>query len=146
MVEQVAKRSDASARRVFQIASVIFNHGVAKRLTTGNPCAAIKLNAVLGKHKLVREKISLDAEEIGAFLRSLPASGLRNELVLRILLATGTRKSELLNAHKADVDFDQNTWTVPAANAKNRRQFVIPLAPSVVEWFQRLIALAGASE
>src|SRR5262249_43190669 len=102
LVEYVAKRSVTSARRAFQITSVIFSHGVAKHLGKSNPCSGLRLKAILGKSKPVREKISLTPEELGAFLRALPACGLRIELALRILLATGARKGELLSARRTD--------------------------------------------
>jgi integrase len=146
MVEQVAKRSAASARRAFQIMSIIYAHGVAKHLAKSNPCAGLKLRAILGKNKPVREKVSLTAEELGAFLRALPACGLRIELALRIILATGTRKGELLSARKTDVDLEKALWTIRSENSKNGKEFVVPLAPAVVEWFRKLIAMAGSSQ
>jgi integrase len=146
MVEQVAKRSDSAARRVFQITQVIFAHGIAKHLAKLNPCGGLRLKAIIGKARPVREKVSLSAEELGPFQRALPACGLRIGLALRVLLATGARKGELLNARKVDVDLDGATWTVPADHAKNGQEFVIPLAPQVLEQFRKLVALAGSSE
>ena len=145
LVEHVAKRSLTVARRTFQLTSLIFSHGVAKHLAKTNPCAGLKLRAILGKPRDVREKIHLDQAELGAFLRALPACGRRIELALRILVATGARKGELLSARVSDVDLDKAVWTIPAENAKNGKHFVVPLAPMVVEQFRRLISLACAS-
>jgi hypothetical protein len=48
MVERIAARSDSVARHAFARVSLIFAHGVAKHLVKGNPCAGLKLSAILG--------------------------------------------------------------------------------------------------
>ena len=44
VVEKVAERSQLVARRVFEVMSVLFAHGVAKHVVPANPCAGIKVS------------------------------------------------------------------------------------------------------
>jgi integrase len=53
------------------------------------------------------------------------------------------RKSELLHARRKDLDFNHGVWQV---YAKGGKTYLVPLAPTVAEWFRELIALAGDSE
>ncbi|HEY2024331.1 tyrosine-type recombinase/integrase [Paraburkholderia sp.] len=59
-----------------------------------------------------------------------------NRFSVCILLATGVRASELFTAQQADVFLDAARWHIPASKAGPAMD--IPLAPIVVEWFERL--------
>lgn len=140
LVEQVAKRSQSVARRTFEIVSVIFSFGVARLAVPRNPCNDLKLSAILGAPKRSRPRVMLSEEELRIILPTVSALGLENALAVKILLATCTRKSELINARWEHINND--LWTIPAENAKNNNGFSIPLAPTVAGWFEQLRAIA----
>lgn len=150
MVEQVAKRSLSMARRVFKLVNVIYSHALAKQLAQSNPCAGLKLQAILGKKQSIRPGISLSEPQLREVLPKLPAIGAANALAVRIILATGVRKSEMIQARWEHIDWEGSAvmsscarWLIPMP--KNRKPFVIPLVPVVVEWFRALEALAFGS-
>ena len=68
-----------------------------------------------------------------------------NALCVNILLATGTRKMELLGARWENVDLTQALWRIPTEDAKNGRDFDIPLPSRVVGWFVELQEMACGS-
>jgi integrase len=143
VVEQVAKRSQSVARRTFETLSVIFGFGVARHALTRNPCADLRVSAILGETKPRRPRVMLTEDELRVILPSLPLLGKENALAIKILLATCTRKSELIKARWEHLNGD--LWTIPAENAKNGKSFVIPLPVSVMQWFEELRAIAGDS-
>lgn len=145
VVERIAARSQTVARRTFELLSVVFSHGTAKRRVPGNPCMGLKVSAIIGAPKPKRERIKLSRDELRAVLAGLPLLGRANELSARILLATCVRKGELLSARWANVDLARGLWTIPDEDSKTGQGFVIPLAPQVVGWFESLKALAGSS-
>lgn len=152
MVERISERSPAAARAAFTMVSAIFNHGVGKHLVTGNPCALLKVSAIIGKARMPRARVSLNNEQLRAFLAALPTLGKENELALKIILATGVRKGELSRARWDHVDLDGGLWCIPPENQKGRRRtkeagknFVVPLPPLVVGWFRELNPLAAGS-
>jgi len=145
VVERIAKRSDSVARHAFEILSVMFAHGVAKHFVLGNPCAGLKLTAILGQRPVRRERIMLTADELRRVMQALPKLGPVNEHAIKILLATCVRKSELLRAKWDHIDFEGAVWTVPDENSKTGKGFAIPLAPQVLAWFLVLHSAAGRS-
>jgi len=145
LLETIAARSTTVARHAFDKLSIIFAHGAAKRLVAANPCAGLKISAILGA-KITRDRLKLTTDELHALFAALHRLTAENALAARILLITAVRKNELLGARWAELDLDEATWTVPADRSKSRRSFVIPLPPQAVKCFRQLKALAGASE
>lgn len=113
MVERIAERSKSSARAVFTMVSSIFDHGVGKHLVTGNPCALLKVSSIIGTERAARARVSLNDDQLRAFIAALPGLGKENELAIKIILATGVRKGELSRAKWSDVDLDTGLWSIP---------------------------------
>jgi integrase len=146
VVERVASRSDSVARRTFEILSVIFGHGVAKLSVKSNPCAGLKLEAILGPRPARRERVNLDEAQLRKLFEALPNIGKSNALAVKILLATCVRKGELLKSRPEHLDFEAGTWTVPDEHSKSKKGFVIPMAGPVAGWFRELRELAPHSK
>lgn len=146
MIERIASRSDSVARHAFEVVSVIFAHGVAKHFVKSNPCSGLKLAAILGVRPTRRERIKLGEDELRTLMTKLPDIGKVNALAAKILLATCVRKSELLLAKRAHVDLQASTWTIPDENSKSGKGFVVPIAPTVSEWFRQLLQIKARSD
>ncbi len=152
LIEQIAKRSQSVARRAFEILSVIFSFGVVRQVVPYNVCAGLKISDILGEVKPRRERIALKEDELRIILPTMHELGTENALALKILLATCTRKGELIKARWDDIDFENAIWTIPAENIKRRKSakadvaFQIPLSPTIIGWFEQLKGLAGESE
>jgi integrase len=144
-IERIARRSSSVARRSFEILSVIFSHGLGKSWVTSNPCAALRVSAILGAPKPRRARLKLTHDELRSVLLGLPALGRENELAVRILLATCVRKGELLGARWEHVDLVHGLWTIPDEISKTGRGFVIPLPAPALGWFIELKTFAGES-
>lgn len=145
LIKKVAERSPSVARRCFELLSVLFAHGMANQIIHTNPCAGIKVSAVIGERKPTRERIKLTREELARLLTRLSGTSLQNGLAIRILLVTCTRKGELINAQWNHVDLEAGTWTIPPENSKNGKGFVIPLPAHVTLLFHELKKMAGRS-
>jgi integrase len=150
MVEKIAERSKTVAKEAFSMVSSIFDHGIGKHLVTENPCMGLKVSAIIGKEDEPRKRVSLTDDQLKALLKALPDLGKENELAIRILLATAVRKGELAKARWEHIDLENGTWLVPKENQKTGRRkasadFLIPLAPQVVEWFKELKPLSFGS-
>jgi integrase len=70
---------------------------------------------------------------------------------LRLLLLTGVRTGELLQAEWSEIDFDKMTWTIPVAHQKIKpaqmakaRDFVVPLSHQALALFAELKAVNPA--
>lgn len=148
LLRDVRDRSYTVARRLWEQVGVIFAHGVANGDLAVSPCVSLKISSVLGGAPKRKQRIQLTQAELREILSRLTSQGEVNELASKILLYSCVRKSELLNATWADIDFANVVWNVPAEvkGNKARRAYVIPLAPAAVGWFKRLKELAGRNE
>lgn len=119
----------------------IFKHATGKRLIVANPCAGIQLDAIIGKRPEVRQRLMLTPDELHTLMNAKMNDD--NLLSVKVLLATGTRASELFMAMRKDVLPDEARWHIP--KSKTGPAIDIPLSPSAVEWFKKLFELAGNS-
>lgn len=67
-------------------------------------------------------------------------------LALRMILLTLVRKSELIEATWAEVDFENATWTIPKARMKGRNPHVVYLSRQAVDIFVALHTCAAGSK
>jgi integrase len=66
-------------------------------------------------------------------------------LALRMILLTLVRKSELIEATWAEVDFENATWTIPKARMKGRNPHVVYLSRQAMDIFVALHTCAAGS-
>ncbi|MBK8889518.1 MAG: site-specific integrase [Dechloromonas sp.] len=155
IVERVTVKSRHVARLVLIALREVFGHGIARHVVAGDPSAHIKSNSVIGPRPTSRSRIKLSEPELRALLPALPAMGVQNALMVKILLSTATRIGELVGAKWEHIDFEKRLWTIPAENIKGRKvkanngedvkDFLIPMTPQVTAWFLELQSLAFGS-
>ena len=165
LIEGVGKNSINVAELVLTAVSEMFKHGIGRHVVTHNPCAGLSISAICGKPEPKRQRLMLNENELRAILPALPDIGKQNELAAKIQLATCVRLGELAKAEWQHVDLEGTAkwnqpdgepiegygakWLIPLSNQKtaktSKRNFVIPLAPAVVEWFKELQDLACGS-
>ncbi|RYU62905.1 DUF4102 domain-containing protein [Methylolobus aquaticus] len=111
LTETIAKRSHSVAQRAYELVSVVCSHGLAKCLLAVHPCASLKVSSIIGTRPR-RERLKLDRGELAAFLSELPGIGRSNQVAIKIILATGVRKSELIKARWCDLDQVNGAWHI----------------------------------
>jgi len=89
-------------------------------------------------------------------MREAPSFGGTNLLTVKLLLALGVRKGELLRARWSEFDLDGTTnneatnagpvWRLSASRTKTAAPLSIPLVPAVVDWLKSLRAVSGGSD
>lgn len=125
----------------------IFGHALSRRQISANPAIGIDIKSILGDPPPKRKRVMLLEDELKILLPGIDALiGRTNGLMFRILLATMVRTIELVKAEKPLVDLRQGSWRVRGSTIKTRQEFLVPLAPIVVDWFTELIALSGDSK
>ncbi len=145
IVEATAGRSLHVARLVMVGIRMVFAHGIARHVVTANPCAHIRSEAIIGGAPDQKERVMLTDAEIGAVFKALPTMSRPNALMVRVLLATGARIGELVQAEWVHLDFERAEWAIPPEHSKTKKGFVIPLPPMVAGWFAELQSMAFGS-
>jgi len=96
---------------------------------TGNPCHGVEPFEDNG----ARERY-LTTEEVGRLFDELDTNrNVQVGQVIRLLLYTGARKREVLDARWDEIDFNRRMLTVPAARSKSKKPRHIPLSDAAVE-------------
>jgi integrase len=95
-----------------------------------SPCDRIKPKDLIGE-KVKRDRV-LSEPELRAVWKAGETMGYPFGDVIRLLILTGQRKSEVAEAIWSEFDLDKALWTIPAKRMKADAAHVVPLAPSVV--------------
>ena len=135
----------AAALNLRQALKSMLDYAVTEELLEFNPVGLIPKKDI---GRIVHRERDLGDQEISHFLEQIETSNMTrsNQIALRVLLLTWTRKAELLNARWQHVDFERAEWHIPKENSKNGRAHVVPLAPQTAALFRELQPLSCQSE
>ena len=122
-----ARPTPGRANRLGCAIRKMFNLAIRWEIRTDNPAAGFIRNP-----EYPRERF-LDLKEIGRLSEVLDAHpNRRGADVIRLLMLTGARRGEVLNARWEQFDLDGAVWTKPAATTKQRRLHRTPVSGAVV--------------
>jgi integrase len=111
------------ANRVVALLSRMFSMAVKWRMRTDNPCKGIERNTEYQR----RRYLSTDElSRLAAALEKLRDQQSAN--IIRLLLLTGARRGEALQARWADIDLTAGTWSKPASSTKQDAPHTVPLS------------------
>jgi len=131
LVERVTfkatKETPRQGRMVHQLLSAFFNWALPRldRLEA-NPCVGAWRPAVSAS----RDRV-LSQDEIKTLWNAAGDAGEFGKGV-RLLILTGQRRSEVLEAKWAEFNVDAKVWTIPAARAKNGKANLVPLSDAAL--------------
>jgi integrase len=125
--------SGAHARKVFSSIRAFFNWCIARDIygLERSPCEHIKAKNLFGPAK-TRERV-LDDVELQALMRAADGINYPFGDLVKLLVLTGARKSEVADARWAEFDLATRTWTIPAVRFKTGTTHEIPLTGDVIE-------------
>ena len=63
--------------------------------------------------------------------------------MLKLLLLTGQRRSEVAEMQWSELDLEQSLWIIPAERTKNQEEHVVPLSPEVMVVIEALPRFEG---
>lgn len=134
-----ARGAPATAVHVRDIVKQVFAFAILHGEKVDNPADGV------GAASIAR---SLSPMEIRLMCRQMEsvATYPTIRLALRMILLTLVRKSELIEATWAEVDFESATWTIPKQRMKGRNAHVVYLSRQAVDIFVALHTCAAGSK
>lgn len=120
-----------TAGRVRGRIETILNAAKVEKLRSGENPAALKghLDLILGKlKKNTKHHPALRYEDAPAFYKALLKQTGMGALALQFAVLTAARSSEVRLATWAEIDLDNNVWTIPAGRTKGEREHREPLS------------------
>jgi integrase len=135
----VARGAPVGANRAFAQLRKMFRWAVSRGLLDRSPCDGIDPPSA----EKSRDRV-LDTEELNLVWRAAGDIGFPFGPIVRLLVLTGQRRSEVGALEWRELDLDRAIWTIPASRSKNRRQHVVPLSPEAVEIIKALPRFSGS--
>lgn len=139
------KRGPAVAIHVRDVTRAIFAHARASGQSVDNPAEAIRASAIA---TLEARDRALSPAELRTFLAALEhvATTPTLRLALKLVLLTGVRKSEFIDATWKEIDFEAERWTIPAERMKAGKAHVIPLSEQALDILVAFKSCFGSSD
>lgn len=129
IIEKIVDRgANTMANRTTSLVKQMFKFAVMKGLIESNPCGELTRTSIGGPEK-PRDSY-LTYRNIWTLWHELEKVGCSEslKLSLKILLATGQRRGELMKGQWKHINFERRLWTIPAELSKNGKPHIIHLA------------------
>ena len=123
-----------TARKVLQLTKALFNYAMKRHILMANPAAPFNWKDIGGKAGPRNRVLSRD-ELVRFFkaMRDTPNFPPYSAAALKLLLALGVRKMELLTATWNQFDLKKGEWHLPAERTKTEAAIRIPLSPWAID-------------
>ncbi|EKO6516196.1 tyrosine-type recombinase/integrase [Vibrio cholerae] len=133
---------------VMRMLKRIFDHGIKLDVTQFNPASPFRPKDAGGEEQAANDPMTeTEVVEFFTKLRAIPAQFSReNYLACALLIATCTRKMELLAAPWHEFDLPNRVWHLPKNRTKKRRAIDIPLSDAALLWLEELKIRSCGSE
>jgi integrase len=124
----------------------IFSQAIARGLCENNP--ASELHAIALAPPPPQHYPHLHENELPGFLQALSTttSRLPARIAAWMAIFTAARPGMVRYATWADIDFEEGTWTIPAARMKMRRDYISPLPHQLIAMLIKLHQFTGRSQ
>jgi integrase len=152
LLAKVSKDAPTAANDLLRLMQRVFRFGVRRRVLSSNPVADFDHQDAGGPERRRQRALSRqELEQLFKALRKSSSFGGTNLLAIKLLLALGVRKGELLRAQWREFNLDDDSkanpvWQLPGNRTKTGKPLTIPLVPAVVSWLKALRETAGGSE
>ncbi len=138
-----ARDAPEMARRILQMARLVFHYGIATGRCETDP--TIGISKALRPPKPVKSRTALKGDQLPNFLASLRSSSLDQvtKTALEFTLHTFVRTAEVRFAEWSEfegLDGSAPLWRIPASRMKMRREHLVPLSPPAVTLIKTLQA------
>ena len=135
ILDRLEKAGPVSAARSRTALLQVFKWAMGRGYTDYNPVA----NSMNPDNGVPRERV-LDDSELSAIWNNCAGDNDYHRII-RLLILTAGRKSEVGGMAWSELNFDNHAWTIPASRSKNKREHVLPLPRAfwdIVESVERI--------
>jgi integrase len=135
----VARGSPVTANRKFAQLRKMCRWAVSRGIIERSPVEGIDPPSA----EKSRDRV-LDTNELRLIWLAAGDLGFPFGPIVKLLILTGQRRSEVGGMEWSELDFEKGLWTIPAARSKNRLQHVLPLPPQAEEIIKGLPRFSGS--
>lgn len=132
------------ANRVVALLSKMFNLAInqwkVRSVANGNPAKGIERNPEEPRERYLSDGPNGELERLAKALAETEHQ--QGADIIRLILLTGARLGEVLNAKWSQFDLENGTWTKRSGETKQVKLHVVPLSPPAHELLKRVYAEA----
>lgn len=134
----MARGTPHMARNVFATVRRFFNWTISRRVygIDRSPCDRMRPSDLVGE-RVLRSRILTD-DEICAIWAATEKLGYPYGPLLRLLLVTGQRKTEVAEMRWSEIDLEKHLWIIPPERMKQNAVHAVPLPDMAVTILQNL--------
>jgi integrase len=122
ILDQLEKGGAVSAARSRSALSSVFKWAMGRGYTDYNPV----VNSMNPDNGVPRERV-LNDNELRAIWNNCNRSDDDYHRIIRLLILTACRKSEVGGIAWSELNFDDRVWVIPAGRVKNKRDHALPV-------------------
>ncbi len=122
------KETPYRANRVRALLSKMFNLAIQWGWRLDNPIKGVEKYSEQKRYRWLNDE---ELQSLWAVLNSYINQSVAN--IIRLLLLTGSRRSEVLHATWDQFDLEKGIWTKPAHTTKQKRMEHLPLSPQTID-------------
>ena len=126
--ELVKVGTPGTANHVLAAARTFFSWCLERGILEASPSAGIKMPAPIRS----RDRV-LSGDELQSVWRGATAIRYPFGTIVQLLILTAQRRGEVGDMRWSELNFDNNTWTLPASRTKSSRAHTVPLTPAAVK-------------
>jgi integrase len=120
------------ANRITEVVRKALNLAIKLEWLGKNPAQGFQRNPEKPKERF------LTAKEIAKLVEVLDGYDTPSANIVRLLMFTGSRRSEVLQARWTEFDLKAGTWTKPSAHTKQSREHRIPLSSVALKLLKQM--------
>ena len=141
---EVWRAKPATAKKLNQILKATFDNAISRELIDADPWERAKKGLGQLKDKGKNQE-SLAHSEVGAAIQTIrdTSAGASTKLAFEYLVLTAARSGEVRGAHWSEIDWNNRTWTVPAARMKAERTHRVPLSGAAMAVLENARQMTG---
>lgn len=137
--EIVASGTPYRANRALAALKKLMNWALDRGMIEVNPIAGLK-----PPHKERSREVVLTDEQLASLIRAADAEGFPFGDVVKLLILTGQRRSEVAEMRWSELDLGRAVWTIPSHRSKNGQTHEVPLSPSALAVLRSLPRFLGS--
>ena len=129
LLDAIADRpAPIQANRVLAYLNKLCRWAMSRGIIERNPCDGLERPA----QEKARDRV-LDDRELALLWKAAERLGGPFGPVVKVLILTGQRKSEISEGRWSEIDVEAKVWSLPPERVKNKRPHTIPLAPLALD-------------
>lgn len=120
----------AEAMVLLALIKKLYAFGLDAELVSHHPCVRMRVQS---KRKVRERELINNPDDLRSFWAITTSNYMPENYAtaLRFQLLSGTRPNETVGMTWRELNLEANEWTMPAARIKNKREFLIPLTPTL---------------